>query len=153
MTSLEHLIDRLGGGHDDRLYRNVPLKRFLAWCLDVVLISLATAAIVAFSLFTALLFLPAVYACISFLYRWATLASSSATPGMILVGIEIRDLGGAELDGKTALLHTAGYFFSMLTFPVQMISVGMMLLSARRQGLSDMVLGTVAINRRKPGMA
>ncbi|MXW85728.1 MAG: RDD family protein [Boseongicola sp. SB0673_bin_14] len=117
-----------------------------------MLISLAAAAMVAFTLLTALLFLPAVYACISFLYRWATLASWSATPGMVLMGIEIRELDGAELDGTTALLHTVGYFISVLTFPLQMISVGMMLLSTRRQGLSDMVLGTVAINRRKPGM-
>ena len=153
MTSLEHPIDQSGVEHDDRLYRNVPLKRFLAWCVDVVLISLATAAIVAFTLLTALLFLPAVYACISFVYRWATLASSSATPGMILVGIEIRGLDGARLDGTTALLHTAGYFASVLTFPLQLISIGMMLLSTRRQGLTDVVLRTVAINRHKPGSA
>ena len=153
MTSLEHSNYQPDDEHDDHLYRNVPLKRFVAWCLDVVLISLATAAIVAFTLLTALLFLPAVYACISFLYRWATLASSSATPGMILVGIEIRGLDGARLDGTTALLHTAGYFASVLTFPLQMISIGMMLLSTRRQGLTDVVLRTVAVNRRTPGTA
>ena len=153
MTSMEHPIDQPGFEHDYGLYRNVPLKRFLAWCLDVFLISLATAAIVAFTLLTALLFLPAVYACTSFLYRWATLASSSATPGMILVGIEIRSLDGARLDGTTALLHTAGYFASVLTFPLQMISIGMMILTARRQGLTDVVLRTVAVNRRKPGTA
>lgn len=152
MTSLEYPIDQSGVEHEDDPYRNVPLKRFLAWCLDVLLISLATAAIVAFTLLTALLFLPAVYACISFLYRWATLASASATPGMILVGIEIRGLDGTRLDGTTALLHTAGYFASVLTFPLQMISIGMMLLTARRQGLTDVVLRTVAVNRRKPGM-
>jgi uncharacterized RDD family membrane protein YckC len=151
MTSLEHSIDQSGVEHEYDPYQNVPLKRFLAWCLDVVLISLATAAIVAFTLLTALLFLPAVYACISFLYRWATLASASATPGMILVGIEIRGLDGTRLDGTTALLHTAGYFASVLTFPLQMISIGMMLLTARRQGLTDVVLRTVAVNRRKPG--
>ena len=152
MTSQEYPVGEPGHERDLRLYRNVPVKRFLAWCLDVMLISLAAAAMVAFTLLTALLFLPAVYACISFLYRWATLASWSATPGMVLMGIEIRELDGAELDGTTALLHTVGYFISVLTFPLQMISVGMMLLSTRRQGLSDMVLGTVAINRRKPGM-
>ena len=149
MTSLEHPIDQSDVEHEDGPYRNVPLKRFLAWCLDVFLISLATAAIVAFTLLTALLFLPAVYACISFIYRWATLASSSATPGMILVGIEIRGLDGSMLDGTTALLHTAGYFASVLTFPLQLISIGMMLLTARKQGLTDVVLRTVAVNRRK----
>ena len=153
MTSLDHPVDQPGVEHDDRPYRNVPLKRFLAWCLDVFLISMATAAVVAFTLLTALLFLPAVYACISFLYRWATLASSSATPGMILVGIEIRGLDGARLDGTTALLHTAGYFASVLTFPLQVISIGMMLLSARGQGLTDVVLRTVAVNRRGLGTA
>ncbi len=153
MTPSGHPIEQPGVDDDDRPYRNVPLKRFLAWCLDVVLISMATAAIVAFTLLTALLFLPAVYACISFLYRWATLATSSATPGMILVGIEIRGLDGARLDGTTALLHTAGYFASVLTFPLQVISIGMMLLSARGQGLTDVVLRTVAVNRRKLGAA
>ena len=47
-----------------------------------------------------------------------------------------------------AIAHTAGYFVSMAVAVIQIISVIMMLTSARGQGLTDSFLGTVMINRR-----
>jgi uncharacterized RDD family membrane protein YckC len=66
---------------------------------------------------------------------------------MRLMGIELRDHTGAQLNGTLALLHTLGYTMSVVTLPLQLISMGMMALTPRGQGLSDTLLGTTAINR------
>lgn len=129
-------------------YTDVPAKRLMAWVIDVVLITLLTAVFTMLGFLIPLLFLPFFFAIISFLYRWATIASRSATPGMRFMAIELRDRDGGRLDGGTAFLHTLGYAVSVLTVPLQLISVVMMLMTARRQGLTDTVLGTAALNRR-----
>ncbi len=134
--------------HEAELYADVPTKRLVAWLVDVLLISLMTAVATILSLFTALFVLPAVYAAISFLYRWISLSRNSATPGMRLVALELRRSDGDLFDGATALMHTAGYFVSVAVFPLQLISVVLMLMSERRQGLTDMVIGTAAVNRQ-----
>ena len=87
-------------------------------------------------------------AVVGFLYRWGTIAARSATPGMRMMAIEFRDRDGQRFDGGTAFLHTAGYTFSVVTVPLQLISIVMMLLTARRQGLTDIILGTAAVNNR-----
>ncbi len=129
------------------LYADVPTKRFFAWIIDVVLIAILTALVTPFTFFTALFFLPVLYAVLSFLYRWVTLSTGSATWGMRMVALEMRQSDGRPFTSGTAFLHTAGYVFSVITFPLQLISIACMLVSARKQGLSDMVLGTAAINR------
>ena len=66
---------------------------------------------------------------------------------MRLMAIEFRDRTGRRFDLATAFLHTLGYTLTIATLLLQVLSIGLMLTSARRQGLSDLVLGTVAINR------
>lgn len=129
-------------------YRDVPTKRLIAWVVDVVLISALVALLTLAGLLIPLFFLPFLFFAVSFLYRWTALARHSATPGMRFMAIEFRDHGGHRLDAATAFLHTAGYAFSVVTFPVQLVSVAMMLMTPRAQGLTDMILGTAAINRR-----
>tara|TARA_R110002124_G_scaffold47362_1_gene141084 strand:+ start:14782 stop:15237 length:456 start_codon:yes stop_codon:yes gene_type:complete len=129
-------------------YADVPSKRLMAWVVDVVLIGALVLVLVPFTAFIGLFFLPLMFLVISFLYRWSTLASGSATWGMRLLAIELRDGNGDRLDGGTAFLHTLGYSVS-IAFPLlQVVSVGLMLTGSRAQGLTDNVLGTVAINRR-----
>ena len=85
---------------------------------------------------------------LGFAYRWMTLSGGSATLGMRLMAVEMRDGYGQRFDTATAFLHTLGYSVS-LAFPIlQIISIVMMLMGPRAQGLTDNVLGTVAINRR-----
>ncbi len=127
-------------------YDDVPVKRLMAWVVDVVLIAIATAAISVFTLFLAPLFLP-LFLVVGFLYRWMTVSGGSATLGMRLMAIELRGADGERLDGLTAFLHVAGYTVSVITFPLQLISIVLILTTARKQGLTDMVLGTAAINR------
>src|SRR6056297_593893 len=120
---------------ETEFYEDVVSKRFFAWLIDVVLISIITAILTLLSLFTAVFILPLVYATISFIYRWASLTRHSATPGMRLVSLEMRQADGETFSGPTALVHTAGYFASVAVFPLQLVSVVLMLMSERRQGL------------------
>lgn len=128
-------------------YADVPVKRLLAWVIDVVLVTLMVGVLVPFTAFTAVFFLPFFYLALSFLYRWLTLAGRGATLGMQLMAIELRDRHGAPPDSPTAALHTIGYLVSMPMLLVQAISVILMLSSARGQGLTDHALGTAMINR------
>jgi len=109
--------------------------------------SLLTGVAVLFTAFIGAFFLPLLYAVVSFLYRWWGLAAASATPGMRLTSLELRTREGLRFDGATAFLHTAGYFVSVAVFPLQLVSIVLMLISARGQGLTDHILGTAAINR------
>ena len=129
-------------------YDDVPAKRLIAWVIDILIISLLVGFATMIGLFLPLLFLPFLYFCVSFLYRWVTIASRSATLGMRMMAIELRNADGHKLDGGQAFLHTAGYAFSVVTVPLQLISIVMMLVTPRRQGLTDTVLGTAAVNRR-----
>jgi len=129
-------------------YEYVTTKRLMAWVVDIVLISAMTAILTVFSLFTALFILPLLYAAVGFLYRWVGLSRHSATIGMRVMSVEFRKADGEDFDGGTAFLHTAGYYASVAIFPAQLVSIAMMLMSERRQGLTDMVLGTALLNTR-----
>lgn len=128
-------------------YRGVAVKRGLAWVIDALATMAITALIVPFTAFTALFFLPLLFFVVNFVYRAACLANTSATPGMWLTGIEFRRLDGYRLDTGTAIAHTMGTMVTWGFLLPQAASALMMLLGPRGQGLSDLVLGTAAINR------
>lgn len=130
------------------LYADVPLKRLFAWVVDFAVIGVITALVLPFTFFTGVFFLPLLFLFVGFLYRWATIARGSATWGMRLAAIEFRDASGARFDSGSAFLHTLGYTLSVSVFPLQLVSIVLMLVSERRQGLTDHVLGTAALNRR-----
>jgi uncharacterized RDD family membrane protein YckC len=97
--------------------------------------------------FLALFFLGGLYLVINFLYRWIGLARHSATLGMRVMGVEFRDMQGLRLSGGQAFAHTLFYALSVAFVLPQVISVLLIVFTARGQGLSDHVLGTVLINR------
>lgn len=131
-----------------QFYRDVPTKRLIAWVVDTVLILALSVIAVIMTAFVGLLIWPLLYLGIGFLYRVATLAGGSATLGMRLAGIELRRHDGGPFDGTHALLHT-GLYTACLMLPVfQIVSIVLMLTTARGQGLPDLALGTVALNRR-----
>ena len=129
-------------------YSGVAVKRALAWVVDVTIVALLCLLILPFTAFTGIFFFPALMLFVGFLYRWFTIAGGSATWGMRLMAIELRDADGERFSSGTALAHTAGYTVSVITAPLQLISMILMVATARGQGLTDMVLGTTAINRR-----
>lgn len=129
-------------------YTDVPLKRLLAFVVDTVVIIGLSLAIVPFTAFTGIFFFPILMTVVGFAYRVVTLARGSATWGMRLTAIEFRDATGARFDLTQAFLHTLGFTIS-LTIPIlQVLSIVLMLTGERAQGLTDRVLGSVAINRR-----
>ena len=129
-------------------YYSVTIKRGLAWVIDAVLILALVVPIVVMTLFVALWFLPLLFFVVGFIYRVSTITGRSATWGMRIMSIEFRDSRGEHFDFSQAFMHTLGYTVSMSVFPLQLISIAMMFLTERGQGLTDMLLGTVAINRR-----
>ncbi len=131
-----------------RQFVGVPLKRGLAWVFDVVLIAVICTLVLPFTAFTGVFFFPFLMLVVGFIYRWFTIASGSATWGMRMMGIGLRDNEGAQLSSGLALAHTFGYSISVAVPPLQLISIVLMLVTARGQGLTDHVLGTTAINLR-----
>ena len=128
-------------------YADTVVKRGIAWVIDVIVISILTGIAVVLTAFIGAFFLPLLYAVVGFLYRWWCLAAGSATLGMRLASLELRTREGLRFDGATAFLHTAGYVVSVAVFPLQLVSIVLMLTSARGQGLTDHLLGTAVINR------
>ncbi len=131
-----------------QFYKDVAGKRLLAWIVDTIVILMMSMVVVPFTAFVALFFFVGLFAVVSFVYRTITLATGSATWGMRLMAIEIRDASGARLDLSGAFLHTLGYTISWAVAPLQLVSIVLMATSARGQGLTDMVMGSAALNRR-----
>ena len=129
-------------------FSGVPLKRVMAWVFDVILIAVLCTLVLPFTAFTGIFFFPFLMLVVGFIYRWFTIAGGSATWGMRMMGIELCDNDGAPLTSSLALAHTFGYTVSVALPPLQLISIILMLVTARGQGLTDHVLGTTAINLR-----
>lgn len=132
-------------------YADVPMKRLVAWIFDTVVITLLCLLILPFTAFTALFFFPLFFLVVGSAYRIVTLANRSATWGMRLMSIEMRSLQAERFGLGTALVHTVLYSLSMAFVVPQVISIVLMLTTPRAQGLSDLFLGTVALNRRSGG--
>ncbi len=132
---------------DAEFYADTTVKRALAWVVDVIAISLLSILLTPLTLFTSIFYFPLFYLCVGFAYRAAAIARLSGTPGMRLLSVELRDGEGRRLDPMQAFLHTAGYTASVIVFPLQLMSGALMIGTARGQGLTDLVLGSAAINR------
>jgi len=141
---LSHLPDpeRQAGFYD-----GVTIKRGVAWVLDSILIGLIT-LLISLVTIVGLLMMPLIFLVVGFVYRWITIASGSATPGMRFMAIEFRNAYGERFDGGTAFLHTLGFTILSSTMLLQVVSIVLMCVNERGQGLTDMVLGTVALNKR-----
>ena len=127
-------------------YTDTPIKRLFAWVIDVVITFVLTLVLAILTGGLLFLLFFGIWAIVSVVYRTLTLAKKSATPGMSFVGIEFRDSHGAHFDFGTAALHTLGTLFSFAT-TVQLISIILMLTTPRKQGLMDMLFGSVALNK------
>ncbi|MEM9582080.1 MAG: RDD family protein [Pseudomonadota bacterium] len=128
-------------------YAGVPIKRLLAWVVDIIVIAIITAVAATLPFFIGWFFFPLIFMVLSFIYRVVTIGAHSATWGMRLFNIELRNRQGQHLDGAEALLHTAGYMVASAFFIPQLISLILMGISERGQGLHDLICGTTAINK------
>lgn len=134
--------------YQPEFYSDIAPKRLMAWFIDVGMILGMTLLVLPFTAFIGLFFLPFLYAVIGFVYRVLTISGGSATLGMRVMSVELRTAAGEKLDLGSAFLHTLGYYLSFAMALVQLASVVLMITSERGQSLTDMVLGTVMLNRR-----
>ena len=136
--------------HPER-YDGVRTRRIFAFLVDVGAILLLM--LVAFTVVTILgvltlglgwLLLPAVWPVVAILYEVLTKGGpASATPGMRLMGVELRTRAGERLDYPLALLHSLGFWFSVTLLTPLVLIVS--LFTGRKQLLHDLLLGTVAV--------
>jgi uncharacterized RDD family membrane protein YckC len=128
-------------------YRDVPMKRAVAFVLDSILITAITVALIPLTAFTAIFYFGFLALVVGLIYRGVTLANRSATLGMRLMGIEFRTLHGERLGNGVAYAHSILLAISLsMVFP-QVISIVLIMTGARAQGLIDHLLGTAVINR------
>lgn len=128
-------------------YASVPAKRLMAWLIDVVLVGILTFVICMMTFGLLLLVFPIVFVAVDFTYRWMCLSLSSATLGMRLMVVEIRNGAGQRLSSSEAAAHTFFYMLCAAFVLPWILSVLMMVFGPRRQGLHDVLLGTGAMNR------
>lgn len=128
-------------------YAGVLAKRLMAWLVDVTIVAVACLLLLPFTAFLGLLVFPLMMLVVGFFYRWSTLSGGSATWGMRMMGVQLREADGLPLSNTTALMHTAAYSVCVGMAVLQLVSIGLMLISPRRQGLPDHLLGTAMINR------
>ena len=134
------------------LYSSVRTRRSIAFAIDLLLITLLmiAAAIVIFVLGVVTLGLgwllySILWPAVAILYYAAAFgSSSSATPGMRAMGLEMRLWYGAKVYALLGLMHALLYWFSvtMLTPLVLLVT----LFSSRKRLLHDIVLGTVVVD-------
>ncbi|MDA7424199.1 RDD family protein [Thalassococcus lentus] len=142
---ISHLPDPI---RQAEFYEGVTLKRGVAWIFDFIITALLVVPVLVFTAFLGVFFLPLLFFIVGFFYRVFTITHGSATLGMRMMAIEFRDMHGQRLDRQQAFMHTLGYTFTIMTFLLQLVSIGFMFTSERGQGLTDMALGTVALNKR-----
>lgn len=130
----------------------VRTRRIMAFLIDAVLIMIITAimyvvvgilGIVTLSL--GWLLFPLVFPCVALLYNAATLGSDeAATPGMRMMGLQIRFEDGEPMSLLQALAFTILFYISVtiLTPFILLIS----LFTRHKQLLHDLLLGVIAIN-------
>ncbi|HEU0223648.1 MAG TPA: RDD family protein [Paracoccaceae bacterium] len=136
---------------DPQFYEGVPLRRLAAWFIDLAIVAALTVAALLLLALPSLgfVFLAsfALWGAVDFCYRALTLTKASATLGMQVMGIELRDLAGDRLPAGLAIAHTALYLFCCLFVLLQIASIAMMAGTRRGRSLPDAILGTTAINR------
>lgn len=128
-------------------YRDVPLKRSLAWGIDLLVTLALTLAGILVTFFVGAYFLPLLYAVIATAYRTYMLARHGATLGMMLTALEWRRLDGRRPDPVTALLYSVIHTSIWTLFPLQIASMVMILLTPYRQGVHDLALGTTMLHK------
>jgi uncharacterized RDD family membrane protein YckC len=73
---------------------------------------------------------PILYFTVSFLYRSATIGTGSATLGMRLMNIELRNGLGQRLSAGEAMVHTGLYLVLSASMILQLVSIGLIAVRA-----------------------
>ena len=134
------------------LFDGILSKRIVAFIIDAVLIvalMIPAGLLVLILGFVTLgigwLLFPPLFAVVALIYIGLTLGGrGSATPGMWLVGVEVRTWSGQKVFPLLAVMHALLFWFSIGLLTPLVLLVG--LFTRRRQLLHDLLLGVVALN-------
>lgn len=138
---------------DPAYYRWVTWRRIFAHLIDTMIVALVMAPVLIVLLLTAVvtLGLIAVPIALAFIviralyYIAYTGGAKSATPGMRLVGIELRAADGGRPGYLQSAVRTLLYYATLAVLtPLVLIVVP---LNSRRRGLHDFLSATVVVNR------
>lgn len=139
---------------DPQFYDGVPMRRLMAFIIDSAIVLTIWLVVLLMGVVVSVLTLggaiPMVVLAllgIGVTYRWLFLTQRSATPGMMMVGIEVRAADGSRCDPVTAFLHSAIFVGSLWFLPLAIVGWLLMAVSPYGRALHDAVLGTVVINR------
>ncbi|QPH53834.1 RDD family protein [Pontivivens ytuae] len=130
---------------DPQFYDGVTARRFFAWIIDVVVVWGLWLVLGLLTFGLGWLLLP-FFAVVDFAYRTLSLSGRSATWGMRMMGIELRDGFGQRFGLGQALVHTGLYTVSLMFMVSHVVSIILMVVTARGQALHDIPLGSTAIN-------
>ncbi len=136
---------------DPQFYDGVRPRRLVAWIIDLV----ASVGVTALVLFV--LAIPT----LGFILLWAVLLwwlcdmalraiglrVWSATLGMKVMGVELRDASGDRLAGLTAFVHTGAYAVCIGSGVLQLGNLILMGLGRVGRSGPDLLCGTTMINR------
>ena len=137
---------------EPQLYDGILAKRVVAFFIDAFLVValMIPAALMVFllgflTLGLAWLLFPALFAIVALTYIGLTLGGPmSGTPGMRMVGVEMRTWSGQRMFPLLAVMHGLVFWFSIGLLTPLILVVG--LFTYRKQLLHDLLLGVVALN-------
>lgn len=136
---------------DAQFYDGVPARRAIAWVIDMIIIVLlaliVTTLLGVLTLGIMFFFAGLIGLAASFAYRVIFLANNSATPGMMLMGIEFRTLNGEKFGLTEALIHTTVFMMLFTSFIGHVASCITMTTTRYGRALPDFLLGSTVINR------
>lgn len=127
-------------------YQGTAVKRFLAWMMDLVVIFLISAVLATLPLFIGWFFFPLIFLAVQLIYCIASLSRHSATPGMRMMNLELRGNTGGYMQPGEAAVHTIAYVVSMGFVIPQLITLALIAISPKGQGLHDLLVGATVIN-------
>jgi uncharacterized RDD family membrane protein YckC len=127
----------------------VRTRRILAFCIDLVLVSLLVAVLWIISIVLtfglALFFLPPLYPFVAFFYNGLTVSGPRmATPGMRAMDLEMRMQDtGARVPFINAAVQAVLFYVSWFFPPILLVS----LVDGEKRCLHDIIAGVVIVRR------
>jgi uncharacterized RDD family membrane protein YckC len=130
-------------------FAGVRSRRIVAFCFDIVLVSVIACALwlalLIMTLGLSLFLLPPIYPLVAFFYNGLTVSGRRmATPGMRLTGLEMRmNDDGARVPFINAAAHALFFYLSWMLPPVFLVA----LVDQEKRCLHDMLAGVVFVRR------
>ena len=138
---------------DPAYYRSVLWRRMVAHVVDTLIVALVMAPVIVALILTAivtlgLIVVPLALAFVvirALYYILYTGGANSATPGMRLLGIELRAVDGGRPGYLQSAIRTLLYYATITVFTPLILLV--VLFNRQGRGVHDFLSGTVVVNR------